>query len=195
MAPWLEEKGREPHALDLIPGNGEAALDDLARQVAAYIESNFTADRSIDLVGFSMGGLVARFYLQRLGGASRTRRLITIGSPHNGTWTAYVRSSPGVRQMRPGSAFLQDLNGDIAALDPVRVTSIWTPFDLMILPAASSRFNGARNIRINVGAHPLMVRDRRVLELVHQLLAEDEDTGKKDKPEGQINSARPVTAA
>ena len=177
MRSHLERPGRVVHCVNLAPNNGSAGLEVLAQQVADYVESNVGEAESIDLVGFSMGGLVARYYVQRLGGVERVRRLVTISSPHNGTWTAFLRRNEGARQMRPESAFLRDLNGDIRVLAHIDFTSIWTPFDLMILPPHSSVVPAGRNIRVNVGAHPLMVRSRRVLKLVvNRLSAEDRST-------------------
>jgi triacylglycerol lipase len=173
MVPQLERAGLQTHAMNLVPRNGDAGLDLLASQVAAWIEANFAAEQSIDLVGFSMGGLVARYYIQRLGGVERVRRFIKMSSPHKGTWTAFLRWNRGARQMRPGSDFLEDLNRDSATLGRIEFTTIWTPFDL-IVPADSSRLGVGRSIRVNVATHPLMARDRRVLDLVDLLLTKDE---------------------
>jgi triacylglycerol lipase len=170
MIPWLQSKGLKVHSLNLSPNNGEAGIDELAKQLAVHISAGFPPGQPIDLVAFSMGGLVARYYLQRLGGLERVQRFITIASPHKGTWTAFLRSNPGARQMRPGSDFLKDLNRDAAVLDRIQLTTIRTPFDLMIIPSSSSELAAARSIRLNVAAHPLMVRDRRVLAWVHRLL-------------------------
>jgi triacylglycerol lipase len=83
--------------------------------------------------------------------------------PHNGTWTAFLRANAGARQMRPGSRFLADLNADASILNRLPVTSIWTPFDLMIFPARSSLLAFGRSVRVGVPAHALMIRSRRVL--------------------------------
>jgi triacylglycerol lipase len=177
MMPWLQSKGLQVHSLNLIPNNGDAGIDELANQIAVYIGTRIPAGKLIDLVGFSMGGLVVRYYLQPLGGSERVQRFIAISSPHHGTWTVFLRGNPGARQMRPGSDFLQDLNRDAAVLNRIQLTTIRTPFDLMIIPSSSSELAAARSIRVNVPAHPLMVRDRRVLEWVHRLLvAEPEAT-------------------
>jgi triacylglycerol lipase len=162
---------RTIHYFDLVPNNGEVGLEKLAGQVATYISNQFCGRVKLDLVGFSMGGLVARYYIQRMSGLGRVQRLITVSTPHRGTWTAFLRWNTAARQMRPGSEFLEDLNKDSEVLRRIQFTSIWTPFDLMIVPAASSVMPEARSIPINVLAHPLMMRDARALRLVEQALA------------------------
>jgi len=182
MAGWLRTRGFRPLAVDLTPSDGTVGLDELARQLAAFVDHQLPDGETFDLVGFSMGGLVGRYYVQRLGGAARVGRLITISAPHRGTCMAYASRNPASRQMRPRSAFLKDLNGDVALLARVRCASIWTPLDLMIVPAGSSRLGVGDHFRIPVVAHPLMLRDRRSLELVERLLRESvhQDTRVQD---------------
>lgn len=171
MQAYLEHAGFSVHAFDLVPNNGRAPLPELAQQLDGQIRGTFDGSDPIDLIGFSMGGLVSRYYLQRLGGKKRVRRLVTIGTPHNGTWSAYVWDSPGLRNMRPGSAFPRDLNRDIQTLEGVLLASIWTPFDLMIVPATSSRVPVGRSISVGTLLHPLLVRDRRVMRVVLDILS------------------------
>lgn len=170
LCAFLQQRGWATHRFELVPRFGQAGLDVLARQVADYVERTFGPGEKIDLVGFSMGGLVARYYIQRLGGLERVSRLVTISSPHRGTWTAFLLGNAGARQMRPGSAFLRDLDKDRKVLKCIRFTTIWTPWDLMILPAGSSVIPEGRPVRIGVGWHRLMVRDRRVLREVERAL-------------------------
>jgi triacylglycerol lipase len=171
MSAALERDNRAVHAIDLTPNQGDAGIDRLAAQLAEYIGARVAPAQAIDLVGFSMGGIVCRYYLQRLDGLRRVERFVSLASPHRGTWSAFLRNNTGARQMRRGSRFLEDLNRDAAVLDRIRATSVWTPWDLMILPASSSALG--RAIRVPVAAHALMPRDRRVLELVRRLLDED----------------------
>ena len=72
--------------------------------------------------------------------------------------------------MRPGSVFLNELNRDAALLERVKFVSIWTPLDLMIVPANSSRLGVGEEFRIPVALHPWMLRSKRILELVAKLL-------------------------
>jgi triacylglycerol lipase len=168
----LKDSGFAPLALDLKPSNGDVGLDQLAQQVAAFIEESIPTGEQFDLVGFSMGGLVSRYYVQRLGGIDRVGRLIAISSPHRGTLWAHTGANPGSRQMRPGSPFLADLNNDAAILERVNFVSIWTPFDLTIVPARSSSLGVGTEFRIPVALHPWMPKSRRCINLVVKLLRE-----------------------
>lgn len=172
MAPYLRSLGHSVFGLDLIPNDGLAGLDVLGRQVANFINRTFPPHQPIDLVGFSMGGIISRYYVQRLGGMRRVQRLVTIASPHQGTWAAYTRPNLGCNQMRPGSRFLRDLHHDITTLDQINVTSIWTPLDLIILPANSSELPIGKNIQVWVGGHAWMVTDPKSLETVADALIE-----------------------
>ena len=157
MARYLRAQGLDVHTLDLQPNDGSAAIEQLAAQIAAVAGERFPEGAPFDLVGFSMGGVVSRYYLQRLGGVERVRRFVTISSPHHGTATAYLSKKPGALQMRPGSPFLAELNRDVAMLARLDVTSMWTPLDLMILPAESSRLPVGREVqRRRPALHALM---------------------------------------
>lgn len=172
MTSYLRERGWSVYTMDLVPNNGDVGLDELAKQVADYVASNFAPEQPLDLVGFSMGGIVSRYYLQRLGGIERVQRFITISSPHYGTVLAYATQRPGGVQMRLNSDFLKDLNSDAAMLKQLNFTSIWTPYDLMIVPANSSQMPVARDVKVPVALHPWMLKDSRSLAIVAQALAE-----------------------
>ena len=101
MTTYLSGRGWSTHRLSLIPNNGSVGLDRLAHQVADYSDRHFPKGRPFDLVGFSMGGLVSRYYLQRLGGLDRVHRFISLSAPHNGSWAAHLRWNHGAAQMRP----------------------------------------------------------------------------------------------
>jgi len=186
MTPYLQNRGWSVHSINLTPNNGDEGLDKLAQQVSQYVNKTFPEDNVIDLVGFSMGGIISRYYVQRLEGIRKVQRFITISSPHQGTWTAYLRPNIGGNQMRRGSLFLRNLNHDVALLERINVTSIWTPLDLMIFPAHSSRLPIGNDVRIPVAAHPLMVSDLRVLEEVAKRLSEPLKQSGKGKSGGGV---------
>lgn len=171
LAQHLQAVGWETHALDLHPNCGRAGLDELAGQLDRFLVANVADASRVDLIGFSMGGLVARYYLQRLGGLERCDRFITIASPHGGSMMAWLRNGPGCRQMRPGSEFLRDLASDAERLKALQFTSLWTPLDLMIVPPTSSLLPYADCVLTWCVAHPLMVSQKDILRMIEKLLS------------------------
>lgn len=172
MTAYLRQLGWNVYTLNLVPNNGEAPLNVLAQQVADYVDATIEPEQPFDLVGFSMGGIVSRYYLQKLGGINRVQRFVTISSPHHGTIVAYASRLPGCVQMRPNSLFLQDLNRDVQMLEQLNFTSIWTPYDLMIIPTHSSKMPVGKELIIPVGLHSWMLTDYRSLTAVATALAE-----------------------
>ncbi|MTJ47990.1 triacylglycerol lipase [Dolichospermum sp. UHCC 0259] len=170
MAFHLRQQGLSVYTMDLIPNNGSEVLEKLAQQIANYVNDTFAVAQPLDIVGFSMGGIVSRYYIQRLGGINRVQRFITISSPHYGTIVAYGTWLAGALQMRPHSDFLNDLNSDVEMLKELNFTSIWTPYDLMILPATSSQLGIGKDITLPVLLHPLMLTDSRTLSIVANIL-------------------------
>ncbi len=106
-----------------------------------------------------MGGLVSRYYVQRLGGLGRVEKFVTISTPHLGTLLALGSNRPGVRQMRPESDFIKALNQHKDCLKAVEFYSFWTPFDLLILPPWSSLIGIGKAQRLLVPSHNRMIRD------------------------------------
>jgi triacylglycerol lipase len=169
----LRAAGRKTYSIDLQPGTGEAPLELLAKQLEGFINRHLGEITTLDLVGFSMGGLVTRYYMQRLGGIDRVEHYVTLSAPHRGTIAAYFTGKAGCVQMRPNSKFLRDLQSDVAMLAKVKFTSIWTAWDGIILPAHSSCLPVGKDVQIPVLAHPLMVVDYRSLDAVVQGLGMD----------------------
>jgi triacylglycerol esterase/lipase EstA (alpha/beta hydrolase family) len=170
----LDRAGIGPLAtIDLVPNDGSAPIETLAEQVEAAARALLAESGRprLDLVGFSMGALVARFWIQRRGGASRTRRFVSISGPHAGTATAWAMGKAGVRQMRPKSPLLCDLDADPNPWRGVEVHTLWTPFDLMIVPPRSSRLAGAaHDHRIPLPLHRSMVTHPRAIDTVVSIL-------------------------
>ena len=165
MSAYFQKKDFQPHTLDLRPNSGTADLKELAKQVKEYIDLNFSPQEKIKLIGFSMGGLVTRYYLQRLNGIQKTEKYVSISAPNNGSNWAYFLPFKGIKQMRPNSSFLQDLNQDVKEqLQQIPCLTFWTPIDTMIVPAKSSLMGVGQEISIALQIHKLMLKDRKVLQ-------------------------------
>lgn len=155
----------------LKPSDGRSGIDQLADELQRQIDAEFGRDARVSIVGFSMGGLVSRYYVQELGGAKRCDRLITISTPHQGTYLAWCMYGKGAMQMRPGSSFLKQLEAGESKLGSTPVSSLRTPMDLVILPSCHSVWARARNRSYWVSLHPLMLTNHRVLrDLEDELL-------------------------
>jgi triacylglycerol lipase len=164
----LRTAGFEPLVVTLTPNNGACTLDEMGRQVQQQIEDSIPDTERFSIVGFSMGGMVARAYLRQFGDPKRIATFVSIAAPHHGTWTAWLNGNPGVRDMRPGSPFLAAVNADAARFSDTRWITIRTPLDLMILPSNSSVLPWAENHSVPVLVHPLLVLDGRVIDRVIQ---------------------------
>ena len=170
MARHFRAEGREVFTPDLSPNGGQATIEELGKQLATYTATHVKRGRKFDLVGFSMGGLVSRYYVQRLGGAERVGHLITIAAPHRGTVMARMACGAGAVEMRRGSAFLRDLASDEAKLAHVKFTTFYTPLDLVIVPASSSVMPQAKNVRVWASLHPSLILEKRCIRAVADAL-------------------------
>lgn len=172
---YLERQGWDVHAVSLIPNNGDIGIDQQAEQLHRFVELSLGSRQPFYLVGFSMGGLVSRYYLQRLGGLWRVRRFVGVVVPHYGSALAWFRWNIGGRQMRPGSSFLADLNWDMEQLLACRPLSLWTPYDLLVLPAYHCCLPIGENQRLLVTSHDGMLQDERSLRAIATALKELKD--------------------
>jgi triacylglycerol esterase/lipase EstA (alpha/beta hydrolase family) len=141
----------------------ESFADQLATKVDAVLAA--TGARELVVVGHSMGGLVIRAYLRRHGGA-KTRRAVTIGTPHHGSEHARTFFGTCLRELRPGSAWLAGLDADEATPPSVPLVSIWSWHDSMVAPQRSSVLAWAENVAVAGVGHNAMLRDRGVFDLV-----------------------------
>ena len=113
--------------------SGGAGIEQAAIGLRDFLRARVRGGR-IDLVCHSLGGLVARVYLQQLGGARRVDRCITLGTPHRGTYNAYWVASRVGRELRPDSPFLARLDSSRASAAGVRFASIVAGSDNIVIP-------------------------------------------------------------
>jgi len=174
MRAALLARGFSPvYAMDIIPSDASVSIEAMGSQVLETVRKlqQTTHIQKVDVVAYSMGALAVRYFLQRQGGRSMVRRFISIAGPHHGTLSAYLCQNVGCFQIRPGSDLLHDLNADMYPWGDVKVSSFWSPLDLMVIPATSSLLVRAHNRAFKVVLHPWMVSDKRVIEAVAQTLA------------------------
>lgn len=169
----------------LIDIPAAAAL--LAAEVERVLE-RCGADRCM-IVGHSMGGLVARMYVQDLGGEDTVDTVITLGTPHRGTYSAYLGVGPAAAQMRPGSDFMRRLEGSARPSD-VRYVAYWSDLDALVIPAVHAKLVHpalqATDIKLRDTGHLSLLLSGEVLRGVVEWLAH-RDVG-RPAPVGEVTS-------
>jgi hypothetical protein len=159
--------------------NYSPLLTDVARGAAdlgAHIERicEQTGYDSVHVVGHSLGGLIARYHVQRQGGDRRVESLVTVGTPHQGSVLAHVMPTPLIRQLRPGSTVLRELT-EPAPGCRTAITAIYSDLDQMVLPTHSGRCDhpdlAARNVLVRGVGHLSLPRHRAVVDEVAASLA------------------------
>jgi triacylglycerol lipase len=174
--------GRATEVLTLA-GDGTGDLIEQAGVLAEAVERAYAGGApSVDVVGYSAGGVVARLWVSRDGGDHQARRVITLGAPMHGTGLAAAGGAlvPGgcptaCVQLAPGSTLMQEL-----AKEPIPATlpwlSVWTERDETVTPPDSARLDGAVNVALqqvcpgNRAGHGDLPTDPAVTELVLQAL-------------------------
>ncbi|WP_369171816.1 esterase/lipase family protein [Streptomyces sp. R28] len=131
------------------------AAELLGRHIEGICER--TGSRQVDIVGHSLGGLIARYYVQCLGGDLRVRTLVTLGTPHSGTRVVPLANAhPIVRQMRPGSPVLEELARPAPGCR-THFVSFWSDLDHLMDPLETACIDHpdllAQNVRVTGIGH------------------------------------------
>ncbi len=157
-----------PHRLGATP------LLTLAERLGVQVNGHYGPSTPIDLLGFSMGGVIARTWIQRLGGHRRTHRFYSVASPQRGTfiaqpWPRWLLA--GIADMKCGSPLLRHLNDDLSSLEGVECHSYVGRFDHMVVPARSCLLPVGNSTLLPPWNHRNLVRDPRALDpIVEELL-------------------------
>ena len=158
LDPVAAELRRADRDVRVVPrlGDGTGDLDAEAAHLGRVAEQvlSETGATSVDVVGYSAGGVVARLWVREHGGDSRARRVLTIGSPHHGSSQAALgRELAGgcptaCEQLVPDSDLLRRLNaGDETPAGPEWAT-VRSRGDQVVTPVDSAALDGAINILV-----------------------------------------------
>ena len=154
------------------------AAQRLATTIDALCEQ--TGYERIHVIGHSMGGIIARYYVQRMGGDARVHTLVTMGSPHGGTRAAHLLPRGVCRQLTPRS----DVIAELAQPAPgcrTRFVSFWSDLDGLISPKTSARIDHpdlpARNVFVRGVGHMSLPIDTRVTREIAATLAQLDHQG------------------
>ncbi len=158
LEPLREELARLGRDAVVVPATAGGTGDIVAQARALGRAADAAMERydagSVDVVGYSAGGVVARTWVRQLGGASVARRVLGVGSPQHGTSVAELAegvagSCPtACEQLVPDSELLRRLNaGDETPAGPEFV-SVWSTSDRTVVPTDSARLSGALDLTV-----------------------------------------------
>jgi len=146
-----------------------------------------TPSQRIDIIGHSMGGLIGLYYVKKLGGSARVRKLIMLGTPIRGTWIALAGVltlglwSTSSWQLLPRSRFLDELAQ--GPMPPgVEVTTIAAVRD-WVVPLPTTRLTGASAATVPLGHSSLVLSEEVYRRVIHTLRPEHgAEAGSADDP-------------
>lgn len=156
--PWLKRLQGQGHAFVAVN------LEPLFGSMDGYIPQIEAAVRQITLatglppllVCHSMGGLAARAWLQAMKSEARIHHVVTIGTPHRGTWLARFSHSRCGRQMRLQSDWLSGLDRDMPLDRHALFTCWYSNCDNIVFPVSTATLPGANNRMVHSAAHVQM---------------------------------------
>ncbi len=171
--PWLRPLGEAGHvfeAVNLEPMLG--TIDDYVPAVEAAVQrvTQLTGQAPV-LLCHSMGGLVARAWLRSAQDDTRVHRVITIGTPHQGTALADFAYSPNGRQMQLGGDWLELLKSSESPQRAALFTCWYSNCDNIVFPAHAATLPGADNRLLPGVAHVEMATHPKVVQVCLDELA------------------------
>ena len=184
----IQQSGYKCLAPDLTPSNGRDGLDPLVNQLELYIKDELGEGEPYHLVGYSMGGIIARSYLRNSENRQFCASLTTLASPHHGTKIAELYPLKAGLELRPNSDYLTELNGDHKSYHP-NTLSVRTTLDGVIIPSESSVLKGATNKAFNTPCHPSVLLSKRVSKCVIHHLASNDRVNHTAKKETELRVA------
>lgn len=166
----LKKRGWPVYTVNLFPNFADI------KESSAFIKQKIedvvqqTGKGQIDVVCHSLGGLITRYYIQNLDGVNKIRNLVTIATPHYGTYTALFGIGESAKQMKPESSFLQELNKNGDIYGNIKYTSLWTNTDEMVIPASSAKLIGAPEHLINYTGHLTILFSNRTYNYIREAI-------------------------
>ncbi len=191
--PWM--KKLRAGGVPFIAVNLEPLFDSINRYVCTIddavhrIES--ATGRPPVIVAHSMGGLAVRAWLDKYAADERVHRIITVGTPHRGTWLARYAHTVNSREMALNSAWLTRLAAQSPAQRHALFTCFYSNCDNIVFPTLTATLEGADNRHVPATAHVHMAFQAVVFnEVLRWLLPADGATGNADWGAARASAAQ-----
>ncbi len=153
---------------------GKVSIIDLTKSLNEMILKKYGFDREIDLLGFSMGGIIGSYWLKNFEGYKRVKKFISVGSPHKGTFTAqFIPKFPlkGISEMKINSELLEELYASNDFLSTVECISFYTNWDLMVFPGWKAHIPRGTKYALNIFKHINLIKNQYAInEIVKKII-------------------------
>ena len=173
ITPKLDELGIEYFAPTLKHNYGMTSIVKLTNLLNDLILEKYGLEEELDILGFSMGGIIGRYWIKKLNGYKRTRQFITVGSPHKGTLASQlVPKYPfrGISEMKINSFLLKDLASYDYILKNIKCFSFFTYWDFMVFPGWRANLNSGEKISLNIYKHRNLIKNPAAVErIIHKV--------------------------
>ena len=153
LASRLRATGRQVIVVQM-PDSGTGDLAEQAKVLNDDVESALRSASSVDVVGYSAGGVVTRLWTEDYDGPTKARRVVTFGSPYHGTSVAAAADAldpndcpVACQQLVPGSTLLTRIAATTLEGHPPWL-SLWTTQDQTVMPPTSADLPGALNVSL-----------------------------------------------
>src|SRR5690242_9186201 len=162
-------------------------LREAARELREHVEElcEATGAEKVHIVGHSLGGVIARYFVQRMGGSARVDTLVTLGSPHAGTLGAYLIPTALGRQLRPGSPPLTELEQPAPGCT-TRFLAVWSRMDQVVVPQRNARLRhpdlDVAQLELHDVGHFALPLDGRVVRWMVDALSRRDAPWRHDDP-------------
>ena len=170
----LDEIGIEYFAPTLKHSYGMTSIVELTKLLDNLILEKYGLEKELDILGFSMGGVIGRYWIKKFNGYKRTRKFITVGSPNKGTLVSQlVPKYPfrGISEMKINSPLLRELSRCDYLLSGINCISFFTYWDLMVFPGWRACLNSGEKISLKIYKHKNLVRNPdAVYKIIDRLL-------------------------
>ena len=148
--------------MNLSSWHTEERLTELVAKKVDELRHSLDVDK-VHLLGHSMGGVIARNFIQLRGGAAKIDRCVCLGSPHSGSKLAPFTITSLGRVLVPNSDFLKRL-AEAPIPEGPRMTCVYTSKDNMVLPVESARLNWGDNICLDGMGHTALIYRKPALQ-------------------------------
>ena len=153
-------------------GYEDGTIEEHAEDLKGFVDSilQTTGETRVDIVAHSLGGIIARYAIQRLELSGTVRTLVTMATPHQGTYAAQYANTTLTRSLRPASDVIRNLNAEDLTDYPMRFFSIFSNRDVYVVPAEGMTHPGAENVFLPDVSHSQYLVSPQVFRVVASCL-------------------------